>query len=262
MSRSKEAKKPKAQATDARSTESPAIVVRETAAQATEAEQAQKNAAQKNAAQKNEAQKNEAHHEALKNESPQHPDAQKVDPENLIRHKLFAAEKRSWARYAHIVIGRASIPGLLKYELITSIFGLLPGALGLTLRGWIYPKLFKATGKGVVFGRNLVIRSPDQITIGAHAVLDDGVLIDARGGLVKIGSEVVVNRDAMIVARAAPIEIGDHSSIGSRTNIMTSAGITMGERVAMSQRISPVATSIAFMAPEAWFSISVSELPQ
>ena len=43
---------------------------------------------------------------------------------------------------------------------------------------------------------------------------------------------------------------------------VASTPATIGERVATSHLISPVVTSIAFSEPEAWLSISVSELPQ
>ncbi len=95
-----------------------------------------------------------------------------------IRQKLFEGEISSWKRYADLVVGTTSIAALVKYELITSLLGPLPGALGLWLRRIFFPKLFREVGQGTVFGRNLVIRNAQNIRLGDRVIIDDNVLID------------------------------------------------------------------------------------
>ena len=68
-------------------------------------------------------------------------------------------------RYMDLVIGTNSYLDLIKYEFIVLFISRIPGALGIFLRGKIYPFLFKQVGRGVVFGSNLVIRHPHKITI-------------------------------------------------------------------------------------------------
>jgi len=55
-------------------------------------------------------------------------------------------------RYQNIVLGTRRICYLIKYEFITLFITPIPGALGLALRKWLYPRLLQACGKGVIFG--------------------------------------------------------------------------------------------------------------
>ena len=120
----------------------------------------------------------------------------KLDKSNFIRHKLFDEETSSWKRYAILVVGEPSLWKLAKYELITFFLGPVPGAVGLALRKVFYPSLFRQSGAGVVFGRSLVIRNADKITLGDGVVIDDYTLLDARGSGeegILIGDKVIIN---------------------------------------------------------------------
>lgn len=156
--------------------------------------------------------------------------------EHYIRHKLFASGKSDVRRYAEIVIGQYSWWKLLKYELIIFLFGSLPGGVGLWLRKLFFPLLFKKTGKGITFGRNLTIRNGKNIEIGDHVILDDYSLLDGRGAQdvgVVIGDEVIINRAVMIVAKVGTIHIGSHSDVGVGTKIISQGGISIGEMVSL-----------------------------
>lgn len=161
---------------------------------------------------------------------------QSIDKSQSIRHKLYAEETSNWKRYAILVTGDTSVWKLFKYEIIVLLFGSLPGALGLALRQKFYPKLFKQVGRGAVFGRNLVIRNAENITLGNGVVIDDQTLIDARGagddGIV-IGDESVLNRDVMVIAKVGGIHIGANTDIGSRTMVISTGGIRIGDKVAI-----------------------------
>ena len=112
--------------------------------------------------------------------------------------------------------------------------GHIPGALGLLLRKIFYPTLFKAVGKGVVFGRSIVVRHPNKIELGDGVVIDDYALLDGRGagedGLV-IGKDVIINRYATIQAKVGAIQIGANTNIGARTSIIAQGGVIIGEMV-------------------------------
>jgi acetyltransferase-like isoleucine patch superfamily enzyme len=154
----------------------------------------------------------------------------------FIRHKLFDERKSIVRKYADSVIGERSVLALAKFELITSLFGSIPGALGLFLRKISYPLLFKEIGKGVVFGHHTVLRHCDKIKIGDRVVVDDYALIDARGsgdeGVV-IGDEVILGRGCYVQAKVGPIHIGRGSNIGSGTLITAQGGVHVGERVSI-----------------------------
>ncbi len=161
---------------------------------------------------------------------------EKLSKDEFIRGKLYGGKESGWRRYSKLVIGEASVWRLFKYEVITGLFGSLPGAIGLALRKVTYPSLFKRVGSGVVFGRHVVIRNAGNIQIGDGVIIDDQSLIDAHGLTgegITIGDRVIVNRGAVIIAKSAGINIGADSDIGSRASVISTGGIEIGERVAI-----------------------------
>lgn len=160
--------------------------------------------------------------------------ANELSQEDYIRYKLFAEDKSSWKRYAEVVIGNDSLWKLIKYELITTFLGPIPGALGLMLRKWFYPMLIKKCGPGVVFGRNVVIRNGQNISLGEKVMIDDDSLLDGRGageqGLV-VGNQVVLNRSVSVQCKVGPVNIGCGTDIGAGSSIISQGGITIGAMV-------------------------------
>lgn len=165
--------------------------------------------------------------------APQSP--KQIAEQYYIREQLMAGRKSAARRYAELVVGEgASYGQLLKYELITSLLGGLPGAAGLALRQLFYPRLFKKIGRGVVFGRHVVIRNARNITLGDQVVIDDLCVIDGRGagadGVV-IGDRVIVNRGTTIQAKIGPIHIGDDCDIGGGSTVHSQGGVEIGRAV-------------------------------
>lgn len=154
----------------------------------------------------------------------------------FIRHRLYAGESSAFARYASLVLARPSLAALLRYELLTTLIGPIPGALGLALRRLLYPFLFPAIGRGVVFGANLTIRHPERIRLGDGVMLDDGVVLDGRGagedGLV-IEDRVIVNRSATIVTKVGGITIGHDTNVGAGATIISQGPIRIGPEVSI-----------------------------
>jgi acetyltransferase-like isoleucine patch superfamily enzyme/acyl carrier protein len=166
--------------------------------------------------------------------APQRP--QVLKGQHYIRHKLYANKQSAEKRYAELVVGDTSLGRLFKYELITALLGLLPGALGLFLRQLFYPQLFKHVGKGVVFGRAIVVRNAHKISLGDRVVIDDYSLLDARGAGdegVSIGDEVIINRGVSIQSKVGPIHIGSRTDIGAGSSIISQGGVYIGEAVAL-----------------------------
>jgi acetyltransferase-like isoleucine patch superfamily enzyme/acyl carrier protein len=165
------------------------------------------------------------------------PKPSRLEDRHYIRQKLYSGQNSALQRYAELVVGRMNIWRLLKYELLTCLFGPLPGALGLFIRKLCYRWLFGRIGRGVVFGRSVVIRNPDRIVLGDRVVIDDYVVLDGRGGDgdagLHIGDEVIINRGALIQAKVGTIRIGSHCDIGAETMIISQGANVIEDMVSV-----------------------------
>lgn len=162
-----------------------------------------------------------------------------LDKDETIRGKLSKAQKSPLKTYMQLTLGEASFFKFFLYELLTSLLGPIPGAVGFFLRQKLYPFLFKKSGKKPIIGRNVVIRHPDKIEIGDNVTIDDNSLIDAHGagseGII-LEDHVIINRNCLIQAKAGPIRVGKRSGIGSYSIITSVAGIEIGEAVLVAGR--------------------------
>jgi len=158
----------------------------------------------------------------------------KLQEADFIRHKLFEEKKSSLRKYSELTIGSYSLLGLLKYEVFTSLIGLLPGAFGLFTRRILYPSLTYNCGRGVIWGRSISIRHPGKLSVGNRVVIDDYSLLDARGsgdeGVV-IGDDVFIGRNVTIQSKVGSISIGKSTNIGQNTVIVAQGGVQIGEMV-------------------------------
>lgn len=114
--------------------------------------------------------------------------------------------------------------------------GPIPGALGLVLRRVFYPGLFRRCGRGVVFGRSVVIRNAQNVELGDGVLVDDYCLIDGRGGNddpVVIGDRVILNRGVVVQAKIGTIRIGDDCDVGAGCNLISQGGVYVGRRVSL-----------------------------
>ncbi len=150
---------------------------------------------------------------------------------------LSTADHSALQKYQQFFIGSSSLGMLVRYELITSILGPMPGALGLLLRKLFFPSLCHRVGAGVVWGRNVSLRHPGRIQIGDRVAIDDDCLLDAKGagddGL-QIGDDVLIARATLIQGKSAPIMIGNRCIIGSQCQFSSAGGITLGNTVMIS----------------------------
>jgi len=150
--------------------------------------------------------------------------------------QLFAKSTSSRAKYAALVIGQPGLPALLKHELIVMIAQARPGAFGLVLRKWLYPRLLGSCGRNVVFGQNVVLRHPRKIHIGSDVVIDDNCLIDAKGDTnrgVRIGSGVFIGRNSILSCKNGSIDIADHVNIGFNCELFSASEVRVGPSVLM-----------------------------
>lgn len=164
-----------------------------------------------------------------------------LDNKEIIRERLRRGKASPINTYMDMTVGQRSFLHLLRYEIYTCLLGPLPGGAGFLMRKLFYPKLFKSAGKGLIIGRNVVIRHANNIRLGRDVTIDDNCLIDARGagdeGLI-IEDGVIINRGCTIQAKAGPIHIGRRTSLGANTVIVSQDGVHIGEAVLTAGSIS------------------------
>lgn len=147
---------------------------------------------------------------------------------------LKDTKKSPLAKYQDIIIGDRKFLNLVKYEVLTFLFGQIPGLLGLFLRQLFYRSLFKKMGKGVIIGRNISLRHTGKVSIGDRTVIDEYCVLSAQGDgncRITIGNDVLIGRDTAIKARDGTIEIGDHTNIGTICHIASTSKTVIGKHV-------------------------------
>ena len=134
--------------------------------------------------------------------------------------------------YQDLVLGTRSLGFLLKFELIMLAAQNLPGALGLWLRKKLYPCLLGACGKGCLFGKGVSFRHPGKISLGHGVVLDDGVLVDAKGEHnrgVSLGDGVFVGRNSLVYTKGGEIELAAGVNVSANCELYASNRLVVGE---------------------------------
>ncbi len=157
-----------------------------------------------------------------------------IDKSNIIRDKLAQAQTSPLKTYMSLTVGSVGFPKFLLYELLTSLLGLIPGGLGILLRKKLYPLLLGTSGRGLIIGRNVVLRHPAKIQLHDNVTIDDNTLVDGRGSgddSVVIEDNVIVNRNCMIQTKAGSIRIGKRTTVGSNSVIVSMSGVELGNTV-------------------------------
>lgn len=151
-----------------------------------------------------------------------------------IQEQLSDERKSAASKYVELIVGRPGLGRLLKYELINWFCMRSTGAWGLLKRKWLYPKLLGSCGRGVAFGRNVVLRHPHKVHIGNGVFIDDNVLLDAKGSGnrgIFIADGVFVGRNSILSCKDGDIEIGAHTNIGFNCEIFSAGRVALGSRI-------------------------------
>jgi acetyltransferase-like isoleucine patch superfamily enzyme len=149
--------------------------------------------------------------------------------------EILDKESTLTTKYSKLFYGKKGFWGLLKYELINLFFSGIPGALGFFLRKLFYPLLFQKTGKGVVFGRNITFRHPHKISIGDNSVIDDYVVLDAKGEAnegIRIGQNAYVGRNTILSCKEGSIYLDDYCNISANCSLLSETEIRLGKYLA------------------------------
>lgn len=135
-------------------------------------------------------------------------------------------------KYQDTVIGNRRFISLLRYEIITLLFGELPGVAGLGLRRLTYPSLFGAVGKNPVFGNHISLRGARRIYMGDDVMLDDHAFLSVRcqaEQALHIGNNVIVGRYCQLKVRGGKMHLGSDISIGPYSYLGTTTTLTVGD---------------------------------
>jgi acetyltransferase-like isoleucine patch superfamily enzyme len=148
----------------------------------------------------------------------------------------FYTEKGLFSLYQEYVIGGSSLWNLLKYEVLINCISDLPGAIGLLCRKIFFPLMISQCGKGIVWGKNMVIRYPHKIQIKDQCIFDDGCVLDAKGETnqgISIGNFSMLGRHTILGCKNSDIFIGEHVGISPHCIIhaVDSSPVVVEEKV-------------------------------
>jgi uncharacterized protein (TIRG00374 family) len=159
---------------------------------------------------------------------------EKLDHFSAFEGILKSPKKSRLEKYQEIVIGDKRLLNLIKYEVLTLLFGQIPGLIGLFLRQLFYVTLFKKVGEGVIIGRNVSLRHANKISIGNRTVIDEYCVLRAQGdenSRIIIGNDVLIGRGTVVTTRDGTIEIGDHANISANCRIASTGKMVIGQHV-------------------------------
>jgi acetyltransferase-like isoleucine patch superfamily enzyme len=128
-------------------------------------------------------------------------------------------------------VGSRGFGRLLLHEAIITLTSSVPGALGLLLRKALYPLLLGRVGRGVVFGHGIVLRHPRKIRIGDGVVVDDLVVLDAKGSSnqgITLGDGVFLGRGTILSCKNGDIVLGERVNIGFHSEIFSGSRVEVG----------------------------------
>lgn len=149
-----------------------------------------------------------------------------------IQREMGSNGKSKFALYGELIIGKQGLGAFLKYECVTWLATFVPGALGLFLRSKLYPWLLGSCGRGVTFGRGVVLRHPHKIHVGEGTVIDDQVLLDAKGSDndgIRIGEGGFVGRNSILSCKNGDIVLGDRVNIGFNAEVFSGSRVELGD---------------------------------
>jgi acetyltransferase-like isoleucine patch superfamily enzyme len=152
-------------------------------------------------------------------------------------------------KYQTLIIGKKGLMPFIKYEILTSLLGNCTGALGITLRKFLYPTILGSSGNNVFLSSGITLRHPHKIRLGNNVVIDDGCLIDAKGSEnrgITIGDNALISRYTILSCKNGDIEIGESANIGVFCNISSNGSLKIGKKVLIGPHCSVFATEHSF----------------
>jgi acetyltransferase-like isoleucine patch superfamily enzyme len=148
-----------------------------------------------------------------------------------IQTALSDVKSSSLSKYQDLVVGSRSFARLVLFETVALFTSWVPGALGLLLRRVAYPWLLGSVGRNVTFGQGVVLRHPHKVHLGDDVVVDDLVVLDAKGTTnrgIRLGRGVFLGRGTILSCKDGDITLGDHVNIGFHSEVFSGSQVTVG----------------------------------
>ena len=137
-------------------------------------------------------------------------------------HEVISEKGSALSKYQHIIVGDDSWLFLLYFE-FCGLLGKFPGALGIVLRKFFWPRLFGSCGKGVMFADNVVLRQPKRIHLGDNVIISEFCVLDARHDdedkVITLDDNVMLSTNVMISCKNGCIKIGKNTGLSAQTII-------------------------------------------
>jgi len=150
-----------------------------------------------------------------------------------IQDTLGRSGRSALSKYQDLVVGSRKLSRLILHEAVVTLTSWVPGALGLVLRRIAYRWLLGSVGRNVVFGHGVVLRHPAKIHIGDDVVVDDLVVLDAKGTTnrgIRIGRGVFLGRGTILSCKDGDIDLGDDTNIGFHCEVFSGSSVTVGRK--------------------------------
>jgi acetyltransferase-like isoleucine patch superfamily enzyme len=148
-----------------------------------------------------------------------------------IQSALKDPKSSALSKYQDLVVGSRGLGRLILHESVVLATSWVPGALGLVLRRITYPWLLGSVGRNVTFGYGVVLRHPHKVHLGDDVVVDDLVVLDAKGTTnhgIRLGKGVFLGRGTILSCKDGDITLGDHVNIGFHSEIFSGSQVTVG----------------------------------
>ncbi len=154
--------------------------------------------------------------------------------QNTLHDLLTKNDNSSFQKYRKMVLGQQSIMLFIKYEITTALFGSFPGSLGFLLRRYFFKFIIGCVGDGVIFGKDITIRHGHKIHIGSKVVVDDHVVLDAKGDFnqgILLEDDSIISRNSVLSCKDGSIRIGKNVSLGINSLIhsIKDSDVNIGE---------------------------------
>ncbi len=151
----------------------------------------------------------------------------------IIKVKGVQGEGRrsAWRTYRELQYGPLSFGGVLWAEAAAFLFSGMGGGAGYVLRRFAWRPLLGGCGRGVIFGRLVVLRHPKKIRLGDGVIVDDLAVLDAKGSGnegISIGSRVYIGRHSIVYCKNGRIVLGEDVNLSSNCQLYSSNDLRVG----------------------------------
>jgi len=156
-----------------------------------------------------------------------------------------AGLRENFRKYIERVTGRRSFAPFICQELIFALFANLPTVLGSVLRTGIYHSLLGKMGSDCFIEEGVRLRIPQKIFLGDRVFIGKNCDIDVEylDSEIRIGDDVHISRDTVILAGVGKTIINERVSIGAGSFIYGSSGVEIGEDSLLADHVRVMAGS-------------------